>query len=188
MTVLCTAPLLVGSPLPVAAQVGPMHCISTLEAPLLGSAEGASASTRPPAPVEVTRCTPVETVPQLLERRAYTWTVPFARGVDILHQATDLLGIAMGGRDGSRVMGLGFQDQALIWDGSAIRNSVAALMQMQSEPMPLRTADLAPVFHTSLGSSQQLAPAAPDGGGGSAAYSTASTAASRWRESIRGMW
>lgn len=164
-----------------------MHCITTLEAPLLGSVEGADAISRSPAPVEVSRCAPVESIPQLLERRAYTWTVTFARGVDMLHQATDLLGIAMGGRDGNRVMGLGFQDQALIWDASAIQNTVAALIEMQSEPMPLRTADLTTVFNTSLGSSQALTPVVPMGGG-AAAYSTASKADGRWGESIRGMW
>ena len=44
-------------------------------------------------PVEVTRCSAVVTVPQLVERRYYSYTSPYARGVDITHQITDILGI-----------------------------------------------------------------------------------------------
>ncbi|MFM7085719.1 MAG: Occludin/ELL family protein [Cyanobium sp.] len=141
------------------AVAGPMQCITSLEAPTLAAS---GAGTQPAAPVEVTRCAPVETPPQLLERRAYTWSTSYARGVDLLHQVTDLLGIAMGGRDGTQVMGFGFQDQALIWDGSAIENTAAVLIEEQFTPVPLRTADLPSVFSTSLGSGPQGLPA---GGG-----------------------
>ncbi len=111
----------------------------------------------PASPVEVTRCVPVETVPQLVERRAYSWTAPYAPGVDLLHQATSILGIAMGGLDGSRVMGFGFPDQTLIWDGTAIHNTTYALLDLQSNPMPLRTPDLVNMFSTSLGRGGRLA-------------------------------
>ena len=114
---------------------GPVVCRTGFEAPLDrdGRREG--------GPIEVTRCGPVQTVPQLLERRYASWTAPYARGVDLTHQLTDLFGIAMGGGDGSRVMGLGFTDQTIVWDGSAIENTYRSLLEEQSPPLPLRVAD-----------------------------------------------
>lgn len=134
------------------AQAGPMHCTTSLEAPIMATRDPAGGLLIPASPVEVTRCVPVETVPELFERRAYTWTSPFARGVDLLHQVTDILGIAMGGGDGTRVMGLGFPDKTLVWDGSAIQNTTHAQLELQSTPMPRRTPDLVSVFNSSLGS------------------------------------
>jgi len=123
------------------AQAGPVVCVSSLEAPL--PLKGAAAAASPPlSPVVVTRCGPVVTTPQLVERRAYTWTAPFAQGVDLVHQFTDVLGIAVAGRDGSTVMGLGFPDQTLIWDATAIETTNRVLLEAQSNPMPLRTADV----------------------------------------------
>jgi hypothetical protein len=92
--------------------------------------------------VVVTRCGPVVTTPQLVERRVYGWTAPFAQGVDLVHQVTDVLGIAVAGRDGNTVMGLGFPDQTLIWDATAIEATNRVLLEAQSNPMPLRTADV----------------------------------------------
>jgi hypothetical protein len=92
--------------------------------------------------VVVTRCGPVVTTPQLVERRAYTWTAPFAQGVDLVHQVTDVLGIAVAGRNGNTVMGFGFPDQTLVWDATAIEATNRVLLDAQSNPMPLRTADV----------------------------------------------
>jgi hypothetical protein len=114
-----------------AAQAGPVVCSTSIEAPLAGS-----------APVEVTRCGPVTTTAALMERRFYAYTAPFARGIDITHQVTDLLGIAMGGGDGTKVMGFGFPDQTIVWDGSAVENTYQVLLENQSNPMPWRTADI----------------------------------------------
>ena len=58
---------------PVAA--GPVVCTTSLEAPQAGAQP----------PVEVTRCGPVVTTPELVERRFYGWTSPYARGIDITH-------------------------------------------------------------------------------------------------------
>ena len=113
------------------AAAGPVVCTTTLEAPLAGS-----------GPVEVTRCGPVVTTPQLVERRFYSYTSPYARGIDITHQITDILGIAMGGGDGTKVMGFGFPDQTIVWDGSALENTYQVLLEQQSNPMPWRTADV----------------------------------------------
>jgi hypothetical protein len=107
--------------------------------------------------VEVSRCGPVQSTSQLVEQRFYTWRGPFERGVDITHQITDLLGIAMGGPDGSRVMGFGFPDQAIIWDGAAINALNNRLLDAQTTSMPLRTPDLANPYRSSL----VMAPYAP---------------------------
>jgi len=120
--------------MPVAA--GPVVCTTSLEAPQAGGQ----------APVEVTRCGPVVTTPELVERRFYGWTSPYARGIDITHQITDLLGIAMGGGDGTKVMGFGFPDQTIVWDGSALETTTAVLLEQQGTPLPWRTADLSNGF------------------------------------------
>ncbi|MGB5239543.1 MAG: occludin/ELL family protein [Prochlorococcaceae cyanobacterium] len=133
------------------AAAGPVICTTTLEAPLAGTGN----STQPlSAPVEVTRCGEIQTTAELVQQRAYSWRSTFARGVSLTHQITDILGIAMGGPEGNRVMGLGFPEQAIIWDSSAISNTTAALLEEQSAPMPWRNADLPSIFSASL----QVAP------------------------------
>lgn len=127
---------------------GPVVCTTTLEAPLAGSGP---AGMNAGGPVEVTRCAAVETTPELVERRFYSYTAPYARGVDLTHQITDLFGIAMGGGDGSKVMGFGFPDQTIVWDGSALQNTYQVLLEQQSDPMPWRTADVPNGFSSSLG-------------------------------------
>ncbi|WP_398322796.1 Occludin/ELL family protein [Vulcanococcus sp.] len=157
------AGLLLLAATPVAA--GPVVCTTSLEAP---QAAG--------VPVEVTRCGPVVTTPELVERRFYGWTSPYARGIDITHQITDLLGIAMGGGDGTKVMGFGFPDQTIVWDGSALENTTAVLLEQQGSPLPWRTADLSNGFCQGL-------PKGTCAGGG---------AAPRWPQrgssTIRGLW
>jgi hypothetical protein len=142
---------------------GPVVCTTTLEAPPM------AAGGPPPAP----RCGAVTTVPEQLTRQFYAWTSPFARGVDLTHQITDFFGIAMGGGDGTRVMGLGFPDQTIVWDGSAIENTSNVLLQDQSPILPLRTGDLPEVFGSSLGGS-----APPSNGGAQSPYPPSS----------RGLW
>ena len=165
--------------LPAAA--GPVLCTTSLEAPIVDSREVAGASSLSQAPVEVTRCGVVQTPPELLERRAYSWTAPFARGVDMTHQVTDLLGIAMGGGDGTKVMGFGFGDQTLIWDGSAIENTTRVLLEDQSNPMPLRTTDLIGVYNSSLG--EAVVPQTANLSQDSSADRSASV-----QRSVRGLW
>ena len=117
-------------------------CTTTLEAPELSSAAT--------APVEVTTCAAVETTSELMERRLYTWTAPYERGVDLVHQITDLFGIAVAGEGGTQVMGLGFPDQTIIWDAAATSSTTRALLEEQSPALPLRTQDLANGFDRSL--------------------------------------
>jgi hypothetical protein len=68
------------------ALAGPVVCTTTLEAPVANA-----------APVEMTRCGRVQTVPELVTRRFYSYTAPFERGVSLTNQITDFFGIAMGG-------------------------------------------------------------------------------------------
>jgi len=85
-----------------------------------------------------------------MTRRFYSYTAPYARGIDVTHQITDILGIAMGGGDGTKVMGLGFPDQTIVWDGSAVENTYQVLLEQQSHPLPWRTADVSNGFCTGL--------------------------------------
>ena len=101
-------------------------------------------------PVEVTTCAPVDTTSELVERRLYTWTSPYERGVDLVHQITDLFGIAVAGEGGSRLMGLGFPDQTIIWDAAASSSTTRALLEEQTPALPLRTQDLTNGFNSSL--------------------------------------
>ena len=135
----------------VPVQAGPVVCTTSLEAPPEGS-----------VPVEVSRCGPVTTTSELVTRRFYSYTAPYARGIDVTHQITDLLGIAMGGGDGTKVMGLGFPDQTIVWDGSAVENTYQVLLEQQSHPLPWRTADVSNGFCTGLarGGCQAPTPAA----------------------------
>ena len=128
---------------------GPLVCTTSIEAPPPGLGS---------APVEVTLCHPTETTHELINRRLYTWSSPMARGVDPLHQLTDVLGIAVGGMEGNRVMGLGFPDQTLIWDGSALQNTTGALLEEQSPPLPFRTLDIPSGFDGSLAATQSDEP------------------------------
>jgi hypothetical protein len=131
-------------------RAGPALCTTTLEAP----PRPAAAAAGPAAPVEVTRCGIVQTVPDLVQRRFFSYTAPFAEGVSLTGQITSLLGIAMGGGDGRRVMGMGFPDQTIVWDGTAIQNTTQFLLHQQSDPMPWRTGDVSSGFSGSLGAGQ----------------------------------
>ncbi len=123
-------------------QAGPVHCSSSLEVGEPGT-----------APVEVTVCEPVQSTSELVTQRFFTWTAPYARGVDLMHQITDLFGVALGGTDGNRWMGLGFPDQTIIWDSSAIHNTTDALLEQQSPAIPWRTMDLPNGFSAGLSGS-----------------------------------
>jgi hypothetical protein len=184
-------PLLGHSLLGESVWAGPVVCTTTLEPPLLtGARSGAGASAGALAvqlgvasgPVEVTRCGQVQTPPALMEKRFYSFRAPYAPGVSLTNQITDLFGIALGGVDGTRVMGLGFPDQAIVWDGTAVENTYRVLLEQQSGPMPWRTVDVPNGYSGSLGSAgpTQPAPTQPGGGwqDGGASY----------RTPVRGLW
>jgi hypothetical protein len=169
------ATLLLGvAVVPPSVSAGPVVCTTTLEPPLVHAANSAE---RAAGPVEVTRCGVVQTVPALMEQRFYSFSAPFARGVSLTNQITDLVGIAMGGGDGTRVMGLGFPDQTIVWDGTAVENTYRALVERQADPMPWRTVDVPNGFSGSLGSAGSVPPGGgwQDGGIG-------------YRTPVRGLW
>ena len=130
----------------------PVVCTTTLEAP--GPSESHQFTRRGLSkslmgPVEVTNCGP-ESTTNLVENRFYSWTAPYARGVDVFHQLTDLLGIAVAGKQGNRLMGFGFPDQTISWDGSALQNTYEVLLEQQSSALLWRTVDISSGFDSSL--------------------------------------
>ena len=129
----------------------PVVCVTSLEAPAPSSSAGEVL-----APVEMSRCGPVKTTDALVTERFYTWTAPFARGVDVMHQITDLLGIAVAGPEGNRVMGFGFPDQTIVWDGSALQSTYQVLLEEQSPAIPWRTVDISNGFTSSLAEEGQV--------------------------------
>ena len=132
-------------------QANPVVCVTSLEAPAASRRDGEVL-----APVEVSRCGPVKTTDSLVEERFYTWTAPFARGVDVMHQITDLLGIAVAGPEGNRVMGFGFPDQTIVWDASAVQSTYEVLLEEQSPAIPWRTVDISNGFTSSLAEEDQV--------------------------------
>jgi len=160
---------LAGSLLAGPGLAGPVVCTTTIEAPQARQAQLVrQASVRP---VELTRCGGVQTTSQLVEKRFYSYTAPFARGIDITHQITDLLGISMGGGDGTKVMGFGFPDQTIVWDGTALENTYQVLLDKQGGLIPWRTGDVGNGFSSSLGSAASFGAPAPS-----------------FRAPVRGLW
>ena len=104
------------------ALASPVVCTTTLEASI--SSAGSAL-----LPVEVTTCGPTETRSVLLNRGIFSWTAPFVRGIDLTHQITDLLGIAVAGTSGNQLKGLGFPDQRIVWDAAAIENTFGTLIE-----------------------------------------------------------
>ena len=96
-----------------------------------------------------------------MEERFYSWTAPYESGVDLLHQVTDLLGIAVAGPEGNRFVGFGFPDQTIVWDGTAVENTYRMLLEDQSDPIPWRTVDIPNGYSGSL--AEDLAAPVPDG-------------------------
>jgi hypothetical protein len=131
----------------------PVVCTTTLEAPSPSDSAvltNRELSESPMGPVEVTTCEPMESTTNLVENRFYSWTAPYARGVDVFHQVTDLLGIAVAGKEGNRLMGFGFPDQTISWDGSVLQNTYEVLLEQQSPAVPWRTVDISSGFDRSL--------------------------------------
>lgn len=135
--------VLSGALLADAAQAGPVLCTTTLEAP--AQAGGALR--------EVSRCGAVQTLPELVNRRFFTYTAPYAEGVSIRGQLRELFGVATGSiNSGDAIRALGFTDQTIVWDGTALQNTAAVLLEAQGDLLPWRTSDLSNGFNGSLGS------------------------------------
>jgi len=128
----------------------PVVCNTSWEASPAMSRSGFSRGAQLPPPMLITRCQRGQNIPELMERRMMTYTAPYAPGVSLGHQVADLFGIAMGGLDGNKLMGLGFPDQTIVWDGTAVENTYRALLEEQSQPLPWRTADVSSGFSSNL--------------------------------------
>ena len=125
------------------ALAGPVLCTTTLEAP--AQAGG--------APREVSRCGPVQTLPELVDRRFFTYTAPYAEGVSMRGQLRELFGIATGSINrGDAIRAFGFTDPTIVWDGSALQNTTGVLLEARGDLLPWRTADLSNGFNGSLAS------------------------------------
>ena len=127
--------------------------------------------------VEITRCGPVLTTTDLLNQRFYRFTSPFTSGVDVTHQVAEAWGIAIGGLEGNQVMGFGYPEQTIVWDGQALENTTALLLAEQSSATPLRTADIPSGYTTSL-----LATPPPTGS------RAAADPRGAWAQPVRGLW
>ncbi len=149
------------------AFAGPVLCTTTLEAPRPGAVGS--------GPVEVTRCGVTRSAPELMEQRYFSFSAPFAQGVNLLHQITDTLGLSIPGRDGGKIVAFGFPDQNIIWDGTAVENTASVMLTDQSGLMPQRTADISNGFGSSLG-------------GPPAATYVPQPASTSWTAPIRGLW
>ena len=135
---LLSAPLLAAP-----ALAGPVLCTTTLEAPAKPGG----------APREVSRCGAVQTLPELVDQRFFTYTAPYAEGVSIRGQLRDLFGVATGSINrGDGIRAFGFTDQTIVWDGTALQNTTGVLLEAQGDLLPWRTADLTNGFNGSLGS------------------------------------
>ena len=62
------------------------------------------------------------------------------------------LGLALGGINGKSLAGISYPEKAIIWDGEILQKKVQELLQLQTESVPLRTADLPNGFESSLAS------------------------------------
>lgn len=149
------------------AFAGPVLCTTTLEAPMPASAGS--------GPVEVTRCGVTRSAPELMEHRYYSFSAPFAQGVNLLHQITDTLGLSIPGRDGGKIVAFGFPDQNIIWDGTAVENTASVMLTDQSSLMPLRTSDITNGYSSSLGA-------------GAVPTYVNPPASTTWAPPIRGLW
>jgi hypothetical protein len=128
----------------------PVVCNTSWEASPAMPRRGFSRGAQLPPPMLITRCQRGQNIPELMERRMMTYKAPYAPGVSLGHQVADLFGIAMGGLDGNKLMGLGFPDQTIVWDGTAVENTYRALLEEQSQPLPWRTADVSSGFSSNL--------------------------------------
>ena len=145
---LLSGPLLSGPLLAGAAMAGPVLCTTTLEAPAQPGG----------APREVSRCGAVQTLPELVDQRFFTYTAPYAEGVSIRGQLRELFGVATGSINrGDGIRAFGFTDQTIVWDGTALQNTTGVLLEAQGDLLPWRTADLSNGFNGSLGSSGRTA-------------------------------
>jgi len=96
-------------------------------------------------------CKKLETQDELIEQEAYTWRAPYSSGAGLSQGITENLGITVGGIDAERIVGFGYPEQPIVWNGERLQNNYKKLLEMQTDSLPLRTMDLQTAFKDSLG-------------------------------------
>ena len=100
--------------------------------------------------LETSVCKSVETQDLRLGEEIYTWRAPYSSGIGLFQGITEGLGLAFGGINGTNFIGFGYPEKTIVWDGGILQKSVKELLELQTEPLPLRTADLPNAFESSL--------------------------------------
>ena len=121
-----------------AASSAPLVCTTTYN-----STDGGTA-------LKTSVCKSVETQNERLGEEIYTWRAPFTSGVGLFQGITEDLGLAFGGINGTNFVGIGYPEQTIVWDGAILQKSIQELLELQTETLPLRTADLPNAFESSL--------------------------------------
>ena len=121
-----------------AASAGPLVCTTTYNETSNGTK------------LESNICEDVETQHERIEDDIYTWRAPYSSGIGLLQGITEDLGLAFGGINGTNFVGIGYPDQTIVWDGGILQKSIEELLELQTEPLPFRTADLPNAFESSL--------------------------------------
>ena len=121
-----------------AASAAPLVCTTTYN-----STDGGTA-------LETSVCKSIETQDERLGEEIYTWRAPYSSGIGLFQGIAEDLGLAFGGINGTHFVGIGYPEQTIVWDGGILQKSVEELLELQAEPLPLRTADLPNAFESSI--------------------------------------
>ncbi|MCB4377914.1 hypothetical protein [Synechococcus sp. MU1650] len=121
-----------------AASAAPLVCTTTYNSTGGGTA------------LETSVCKSIETQNERIGEEIYTWRPPYSSGIGVFQGIAEDLGLAFGGINGTHFVGIGYPDQTIVWDGGILQKSIEELLELQAEPLPLRTADLPNAFESSL--------------------------------------
>lgn len=100
--------------------------------------------------LETSVCKSIETQNDRIGEEIYTWRAPYSSGIGLFQGIAEDLGLAFGGINGTHFVGIGYPEQTIVWDGGILQKSVQELLELQTESLPLRTADLPNAFESSL--------------------------------------
>lgn len=90
-------------------------------------------------PVKITDCREISSEDSIFEKNFFSYSSPFSLGVSIPYQLSDILGLSIKGEQGTLIKAVGFPEQKIDWDGTALNNTYKTFMSKQSRRMPIRT-------------------------------------------------
>jgi len=90
-------------------------------------------------PVNITDCREITSEADIFENNFYSYSAPFSLGVSIPYELSDILGLSLGKEQGTLVKALGFPEQKIDWDGTALSNTFKTFLTKQSRHSPIRT-------------------------------------------------